>query len=112
MRLWEGGDLAKKEVAFEVVASTDLSQFAVMALQSGETSGDFGNEHAGSDQWLIVLEGHGEAKGESETHKIGPGDVVLVPAPEKHQFRNTGKTILKTVSFYAPIAYRIEPSGT
>lgn len=112
MKSWKAKDLQSKEVEFEVLAGTELSQFASMALKPGDTSGEFGNEHADSDQWLVVLEGSGEAKGESETTKISAGDIVLIPAPENHQIKNTGKSVLKTISFYAPVAYKIEASAT
>jgi mannose-6-phosphate isomerase-like protein (cupin superfamily) len=61
--------------------------------------------HEESDQWLVVLTGHGEAISESGTQKISPGDVVLIPAPEKHQFKCTGDEILKMITFYGPPGY-------
>jgi mannose-6-phosphate isomerase-like protein (cupin superfamily) len=105
MRFWRAGDLAAGEESFKVLATTAKTQFATMVLRPGETSGEFGNEHAQADQWLVVLEGDGEAVAESGNQKIGPGDVVLIPAPEKHQFKCTGASVLKTITFYGPVAY-------
>jgi oxalate decarboxylase/phosphoglucose isomerase-like protein (cupin superfamily) len=42
------------------------------------------HRHRGADQWLFVLSGQGEA----------------------HQVRNTGRTLLRTLNFYVPPAYR------
>lgn len=38
-----------------------------------------------NDQILIVTEGHGIVETEDERKEIGVGDVVLVPAGEKHR---------------------------
>jgi mannose-6-phosphate isomerase-like protein (cupin superfamily) len=108
VNLWRSEQLEKSEKAFEVLHTTEKSQFATMVLNPGETSGEFGNEHAESDQWLVVLSGHGEAKAESGTEKIGPGNVILIPAPEKHQFRCTGKEPLKAITFYGPPGYELD----
>jgi mannose-6-phosphate isomerase-like protein (cupin superfamily) len=105
MRLWRGSELREAKDSFKVRETTEKTQFATMALKPGETSGEFGNEHGEADQWLIVLGGKGEAVGESGAEQIGPGDIVLVPAPEKHQFKCTGDEPLRTITFYGPPGY-------
>jgi mannose-6-phosphate isomerase-like protein (cupin superfamily) len=105
MKVWTQADLNSANESFQVRHTTARSQFATMVLSPGETSGEFGNEHGGADQWLYVLSGVGEAKGESGVQSIGPGDLVLIPAPEKHQFRCTGDAELRTITFYAPPGY-------
>lgn len=107
MRIWSRAELEGVEEEFKILDTTERSQFGVMVLQPGDTSGEFGNEHADADQWLVVLSGEGEAVGESGTEKIVSGDVVVVPAPEKHQFRCTGREPLRTITFYAPPGYRL-----
>lgn len=107
MNLWHRKDLENSDKTFEVRFTTEKSQFATMVLQPGETSGEFGNEHAEADQWLYVLSGSGEAIGESGTEKIGPGDLIVIPAPEKHQFKCTGDSPLKTITFYGPPGYEL-----
>ena len=44
---------------------------------------------------VYVLEGKGLVLAASKEEKIKPGDVVFVPPDERHQFKNTGKDILK-----------------
>jgi len=105
MQIWRDKELRERNDSFKVLKTTERTQFAVMTLQPGEESGEFGNEHAGSDQWLLVLEGEGEATSESGTEKIQTGDLVLIPAPEKHQFKGAGSKPLKTITFYGPPAY-------
>jgi quercetin dioxygenase-like cupin family protein len=43
------------------------------------------NEHEN-----FVLRGAGEVMFEGERHKVGPGDVIFVPAGARHQYRNLG----------------------
>ncbi len=44
---------------------------------------------------VFVLAGEGEVFEGNRRHTLRPGDVVLVPPDEIHQFRNTGDTPLK-----------------
>jgi mannose-6-phosphate isomerase-like protein (cupin superfamily) len=39
---------------------------------------------------------------------LKPGGVVLIEAGDRHEIRNTGRSLLKTLSVYAPPAYRNE----
>ena len=104
-RVWKSQALKALTDSFSVLATTERTQFAVMVLQAGETSGEYGNEHADSDQWLLVLEGNGEVLTEEGKKDVATGDIVLVPAPEKHRFKCTGSSPLRTVSIYGPPAY-------
>jgi mannose-6-phosphate isomerase-like protein (cupin superfamily) len=40
--------------------------------------------------------------------KLKPGTVLLIEAGERHEIRNIGRALLKTISVYAPPAYRDE----
>jgi quercetin dioxygenase-like cupin family protein len=44
---------------------------------------------------VFVLEGDGMVMGEEEAKLFMAGDVVYIPAKEKHQFRNTGKKLAR-----------------
>jgi len=44
---------------------------------------------------VFILEGEGVAVGGKEERKLKAGDAIFVPPNEKHQFRNTGKKVLK-----------------
>jgi quercetin dioxygenase-like cupin family protein len=44
-----------------------------------------------------VLEGEGQVLIEGEVYQIGPGMVVLVPPNALHQYRNTGKNLMRFI---------------
>jgi quercetin dioxygenase-like cupin family protein len=44
---------------------------------------------------VFILEGEGAVIGGSEQRRFKPGDAVFIPPNEKHQFRNTGKKLVK-----------------
>lgn len=46
---------------------------------------------------VLILEGTGEADSEGGPRPIAAGDVLFVPANERHQFRNTGSGDLRFV---------------
>lgn len=52
--------------------------------------------------------GHGEAVINGHTHEIEPGSLVLIERGDRHEIRNTGRTPMKTLNFYAPPAYTAE----
>jgi mannose-6-phosphate isomerase-like protein (cupin superfamily) len=76
------------------------SQLVVMAIPPG---GEVGEEtHLYTEQTLFFLSGTGEGSLDDKTFPIGPGDVVVVTAGTKHNFRNTGAEALKIYTVYAP----------
>lgn len=105
MKLIKSEELDKRDDLFEVMATSEKSQIASMVLEPGQVSGEYGNEHAGSDQVLYVIEGQAIARIEGEEHELEIGDTVLIEAGEKHQIRCQGEEALRTLNFYAPPAY-------
>lgn len=91
--------------AFDVIATTRRSQIAEMVLAPGERTGGPDNRHAGSDQWMIVVSGRGEAVVEGAKRPIEPGHALLIEAGEAHEIRNAGPESLRTLNIYAPPAY-------
>jgi mannose-6-phosphate isomerase-like protein (cupin superfamily) len=93
---------------FRLSVGNARSKAAVMVLAPGANEGAPDNLHRGADQWLLVVEGTGIAV--INDHKAGlrPGTIVLIEAGDRHEIRNTGRSLLKTVSVYAPPAYRDE----
>jgi mannose-6-phosphate isomerase-like protein (cupin superfamily) len=90
---------------FDVVAGTARSQAATMVLNPGQATGGDDNVHAGSDQWLYVIAGRGEATVNSRRVSIESGELLLIEAGERHEIRNTGTDPLVTVNVYAPPEY-------
>jgi mannose-6-phosphate isomerase-like protein (cupin superfamily) len=90
---------------FRVIRGNAGSQAAEMVIPPGEGEGDPRNRHRGADQWLFVVEGHGEARMKRRRYKLAPGSLLLVERGERHEIRNTGRTLLRTLNFYVPPAY-------
>jgi mannose-6-phosphate isomerase-like protein (cupin superfamily) len=93
---------------FRLSVGNTRSQAAVMVLAAGGREGGPDNYHRGSDQWLFVIEGTGTAIINGHKTSLKPGKMVLIEAGDRHEIRNTGRLLLKTVSVYAPPAYRDE----
>lgn len=76
------------------------SQLVVMSIPPG---GEVGEEtHKYTEQTLFFLSGMGEGMLNDKKFSTGPGDVVVVTAGTKHNFRNTGTEVLKLYTVYAP----------
>jgi mannose-6-phosphate isomerase-like protein (cupin superfamily) len=93
---------------FRLSIGNGRSQAAVMVLTAGGKEGGPDNNHHGADQWLFVTEGSGSATINGRKVKLKPGTVLLIEAGDRHEIRNTGRALLKTISVYAPPAYRDE----
>ena len=59
--------------------------------------------HTGFEECIYVLSGRGTMQSENGTHHAGPGDVLLVPAGEKHMTVNAGSETLVLLCFF-PVA--------
>jgi mannose-6-phosphate isomerase-like protein (cupin superfamily) len=92
---------------FRIVPGNRRSQAAEMVIAPGESEGDAGNRHRGADQWLFVLAGRGAALMKKRRYPLGPGSLILIEAGERHEIKNTGRTLLRTLNFYVPPAYRL-----
>jgi len=62
-----------------------------MVLAPGDAEGGADNRHRGADQWLYVLSGSGEAI-----------VLLVIERKEKHQIRNNGRGLLRTLNFVPP----------
>ena len=56
--------------------------------------------HDGFEECIYVLSGRGTTVAESGEIAIAPGDIVLIPAGEKHMTRNTGTEPLVLLCFF------------
>lgn len=94
---------------FRVLFEHRRVQAAQMVIEPGGSEGGEGNRHRGADQWLYVVSGSGVAIVDGRRQKLEPGSLLLIERGEEHEIRNSGRTALKTVSFYSPPAYT--PAG-
>jgi mannose-6-phosphate isomerase-like protein (cupin superfamily) len=90
---------------FRVAFGNRQGQAAEMVIPPGDGEGNPHNRHAGADQWLFVISGSGRATINGRRHALKKGDLVLIEKNDKHEIRNTGRTLLRTLNFYTPPAY-------
>jgi mannose-6-phosphate isomerase-like protein (cupin superfamily) len=58
------------------------------------------HRHLGYEECIYVLKGQGRMLTDSGALEVQPGDVLLVPAEEKHVTRNTGNEPLVLLCFF------------
>jgi mannose-6-phosphate isomerase-like protein (cupin superfamily) len=75
-------------------------------LTPGGKEGGPANRHRGSDQWLYVISGTGQATVNGRRVRLSPGTLLLIERGDTHELRNTGRGQLHTVNFYEPPAYQ------
>jgi mannose-6-phosphate isomerase-like protein (cupin superfamily) len=98
---------------FRVAFDVREVQAAEMVIPPGGSEGGPDNRHHGADQWLFVVDGRGEAligSGGDERRRIElePGTLLVIEHGERHEVRNTGDALLKTLNFYYPPAFDAE----
>ena len=57
--------------------------------------------HQNCEHFYFIIEGYGTVESDSGTREVGPGDMVFIPAEEKHRLR-ASKTPLFYFEFQAP----------
>ncbi|RYZ51934.1 MAG: cupin domain-containing protein, partial [Proteobacteria bacterium] len=87
----------------------EKSQAASMTIEPGDSEGDPENNHRGADQWLFVVEGNGQATVNGKRFAIKQGSLLLIEKGDRHQIKNTGEGMLRTLNIYVPPAYT--PAG-
>jgi mannose-6-phosphate isomerase-like protein (cupin superfamily) len=91
---------------FRVATGNRRSQAAEMVIAPGDAEGGSDNRHRGADQWLFVLSGTGTAVVNGKRHRLRPGSLLFIEKRERHQIKNTGRALLRTLNFYVPPAYK------
>jgi mannose-6-phosphate isomerase-like protein (cupin superfamily) len=78
-------------------------EHAQLVIMTIPVDGEIGEEtHEDTDQILTFVSGTGEAVVSGETKQVAQGDLVVVPAGKKHNFRNTGPNPLVLYTVYGP----------
>jgi mannose-6-phosphate isomerase-like protein (cupin superfamily) len=80
-------------------------QAAQMVIGPGDAEGGPTNRHRNADQWLFVLSGTGVAIVGKRRTRLKANVLILIEHRERHEIRNTGRTLLKTLNFYSPPGY-------
>lgn len=90
---------------FRVAIGNARSQAAEMVIEPGKAEGDPSNRHRGADQWLYVISGTGRALVNGRRHALRAGTLLLIEHKDRHEVRNTGRGLLRTLNVYVPPAY-------
>jgi mannose-6-phosphate isomerase-like protein (cupin superfamily) len=108
------GDIERLTIENEtfrtVLFTAEHVQLTVMRLAPGENIGREAHPHL--DQFLRVEQGRGRVEFGAtegrvdETHDVGDGSAIVVPAGVWHDVVNVGEGDLKLYSLYAPPEHR------
>src|ERR671930_1781385 len=90
---------------FRVLLGNRRAQAAWMTIASGASEGGPDNRHRGADQWLFVETGRGVAIVNGRRHALRAGTLIAIERGERHEIRNTGRALLRTLNIYVPPAY-------
>lgn len=90
---------------FRIVLGDNHSQAAQMTLAPGDSEGGPDNRHRGTDQWLFVVAGAGDAIINDSRVSLKAGTLLLIQRGDVHEIRNTGRGPLRTLNIYVPPAY-------
>jgi mannose-6-phosphate isomerase-like protein (cupin superfamily) len=52
-----------------------------------------------------VVDGSGVARVNGRRVPLRPGTLLLIEQRDRHEVKNTGRTLLRTLNFYTPPAY-------
>jgi mannose-6-phosphate isomerase-like protein (cupin superfamily) len=101
MEHFEIARTAERSADFRRVLWTgEHTQLVIMTIPP---DGEIGEEtHDENDQILSFVSGLGQAVVDGTSRKVGPGDVVVVPAGVKHNFLNDGPNPLVLYTVYGP----------
>ena len=91
---------------FRVSIGNQRAQAAEMVIAPGDCEGGPDNGHRGADQWLFVAAGRGVAIVNGKRIALREGSLVLIEKGDRHEIRNTGRAVMKTMNIYVPPAYR------
>jgi mannose-6-phosphate isomerase-like protein (cupin superfamily) len=90
---------------FRVAIANGRAQAAEMVIAPGNAEGGPENRHSGADQWLFVVSGTGTARVNKRRYPLKAGTLMLIERGDRHEIRNTGRRLLRTLNWYSPPAY-------
>ena len=98
-RLGLPGRVSLEPVSGEIGSRCTVRIAEIPVPQPGD-KGRGPHMHDGFEEVIYVLAGSGVTVSESGEFAIRPGDLVLIPANEKHMTRNTGTVPLVLLCFF------------
>ena len=97
-RLGLPGRVSLEPVSGEIGSRCSVRIATLAVPQPGATRGP--HLHDGFEEVIYVLSGTGTTHAESGEIALKPGDLVLIPAGEKHMTQNTGAEPLVLLCFF------------
>jgi quercetin dioxygenase-like cupin family protein len=89
-----GGESSKVKIRWLITEEMGAKNFAMRMFEL--EPGGYTPFHVHDwEHEVFILKGEGVVVGGEDVKLFRSGDVVFVPPKEKHQFRNTGKSIVK-----------------
>jgi mannose-6-phosphate isomerase-like protein (cupin superfamily) len=95
----------KMTKGFRVAVGNTRAQAAEMVIAPTDAEGSPTNRHDGADQYLYVVAGAGRATINGRKIPLQAGTLLLIEHGDRHEIRNVGRTLLRTLNFYTPPAY-------
>jgi quercetin dioxygenase-like cupin family protein len=87
--------------AFASYGGHGATQSSTIVYEIGP-GGRLGWHTDATEETQYILAGAGELRMEDGTvHRVGPGDVFVIPTPVRHDLANTGSETLRAVAFFA-----------
>ena len=87
----------------KVLYTAKNSQLVLMALQPGD---EIGEEVHELDQFIRIEQGKGVVMIDEHRYEIADDFAILIPQGARHNVINTGDTVLKLYSVYAPAEHK------
>src|SRR5262245_23767272 len=77
---------------------------------NGVSDSQIADEHPPCEQWLYMISGTGaavslDANGRRRSMRLRRGVLLVIERRERHQIRNTGRQVLRTLNMYVPDIY-------
>src|SRR3569832_936911 len=90
---------------FRVALGNASAQAAEMVIAPGYAEGDAHNRHRGTVQWLFVVTGRGTVRVNGKRYSLAAGCLLLIEHGDRHEIKNTGGELLRTLNIDVPPAY-------
>src|SRR3569832_1956400 len=90
---------------FRVALGNARSQAAEMVIAPGAAEGDAHNRHRSTDQRQNEVTGRSTVRKNVKRYSLAAGSLLLIEHGDRHEIKNTGGELLRTLNIYVPPAY-------
>ena len=100
-------ELPSTDIAHELVGADHGAGVCVIFVDAAPGEGPAPHRHT-YEEVFITLEGQADFVAGDERLKVGPGDVVIVPAGVAHSFTNSGEGRLRQIDIHVSPSFDTE----